>query len=155
MRIDLLGRWLKEYPYGYRDGMKELRELYSKATQGEWCSLHHYNDVFVAENTTVCTTQNGDDARLIAAMHNALPELLDAWEMVQALELANQISWEHLRVYTAWWEGADELYEQVLDYCKTCLFHGDCKDEPCSNPWKHRYEWLSAWRDAQKNEGVE
>ena len=74
--------------------MKELRELYDNGTQGEWCSLHHYNDVFVAENTTVCTTQNGDDADLIAAMHNALPELLDAWETVQALEWAtNEPGW--------------------------------------------------------------
>ena len=146
--------------------MKELRELLAKAVPGEW----HYdgmhdeitsnqaknywvaNDICIDE---VCEREYDQFGHsysptldLICAMHNALPELLDAWEMVQALGLANQISWEHLRVYTAWWEGADELFEQVLDYCKTCLFHGDCKDEPCGNPWKHRYEWLQAWRDA-------
>ena len=153
--------------------MKELRELLAKAVPGEW----HYdgmhdeitsnqaknywvaNDICIDE---VCEREYDQFGHsysptldLICAMHNALPELLDAWEMVQALGLANQISWEHLRVYTAWWEGADELFEQVLDYCKTCLFHGDCKDEPCGNPWKHRYEWLAAWRDAQRIEGVE
>ena len=136
--------------------MKELAKLLAKGTQGEWSQdiINIANETFgiSAENDGViasCGGDNGDcNATLIAAMHNALPELLDAWEMVQALGVANQISWEHLRVYTAWWEGADELFEQVLDYCKTCLFHGDCKNEPCSNPWKHRYEWLQAWRDA-------
>jgi hypothetical protein len=122
--------------------MKELRELYDKGTQGEWCSLHHYNDVFVAENTSVCTTQNGDDADLIAAMHNDLPELLDAWEMVQAMEWASQS--------TGWGK-----------HCLDCSMKNVCLDDGselgiCEKPFNEgRDRLLTAWREAQKIQGVE
>ena len=125
--------------------MKELRELYNKGTQGEWCSLHHYNDVFVAENTTVCTTQNGDDADLIAAMHNALPELLDAWEMVQALEWAKQ------------WN----VQNSEPDTCHNCPLRKRCFSQEtgfmylCLHAVKFSNEWRAAYREAQKNEWVE
>ena len=153
--------------------MKELRELLAKAVPGEW----HYdgmhdeitsnqaknywvaNDICIDE---VCEREYDQFGHsysptldLICAMHNHLPELLDAWEMVKSQEYAQRIATEHLKVMTAWWEGAEELYEQVLEHCKTCLFHGDCNDATCEKPYFYRDEWLSAYREAQKNEGVE
>ena len=74
--------------------MKELRELYDKGTQGKWEQdiINITKETFgvSAENDDVIASCGGDDgdynAQLIAAMHNALPELLDAWEMVQKID---------------------------------------------------------------------
>jgi len=84
--------------------MKKLRELLAKAVPGEW----HYdgmhdeitsnqaknywvaNDICIDE---VCEREYDQFGHsysptldLICAMHNALPELLDAWEMVQKID---------------------------------------------------------------------
>ena len=74
--------------------MKELAKLLAKGTQGEWSQdiINIANETFgiSAENDDViasCGGDNGDyNAQLIAAMHNHLPELLDAWEMAQKID---------------------------------------------------------------------
>ena len=139
--------------------MRELRELYSKTSDMWECMKISVECLSYAESkeayyeTIAPVKETVKD--LIESMHNHLPELLDAWEMVKSQEYAQRIATEHLKVMTAWWEGAEELYEQVLEHCKTCLFHGDCNDATCEKPYFYRDEWLSAYREAQKNEGVE
>ena len=128
--------------------MKALRELLAKGTPGEWAVLSDKNRFPSTPDTEVvrldrgvydmvCKTQQGTDAHLIAAMHNALPELLKEAEMFQA------------------WNWAEML---VRGDCAKCPFFSgmgnECGDQ-CDNIWNHKSEWLSAWRDAQKIEGVE
>ena len=142
--------------------MKELRELYDKGTQGKWEQdiINITKETFgvSAENDDVIASCGGDDgdynAQLIAAMHNAMPELLDAWEMVQALEWAED------------WVVDVAIYLTTLytpNPCDKCPMHnGVCKYNVINNGHKAcveaclcRDEWLRAWREAQKIEGVE
>ena len=67
--------------------MKELRELLAKGTQGKWYARNY--TVYTHTGDGVCRVADVNtsaDPDLIAAMHNALPELLDAWEMVQKID---------------------------------------------------------------------
>ena len=125
--------------------MKELRELYDKGTQGKWEQdiINITKETFgvSAENDDVIASCGGDDgdynAQLIAAMHNALPELLDAWEKWSAIMFAK---------------------EQACGTCPMNL-RGDRTAETCGmcdvSLFDCLPEWTLAWRDAQKNEGVE
>jgi len=67
---------------------------------------------------------------LIAAMHNALPDLLDATEMVEAL------TW---------------VWNTIGD-CEACPHRKGCFEEPnaswCNGGiFDHAAEWLAAWRE--------
>jgi hypothetical protein len=60
---------------------KKLRELYAKATPGEWRWLPSSGNFIVSEHGTVaeipCRGCNPRDGAFIVAMHEALPALLD------------------------------------------------------------------------------
>ena len=140
--------------------MKKLRELLAKAVPGEWHydGMHdeitsnqakHYwvaTDICIDE---VCEREYDQFGHsysptldLICAMHNHLPELLDAWETLEALRWANDL--------------------RMNGTCDLCPFYGDdvnvwkrgCNRQ-CRALFEYEGEWLSTYREAQKNEGVE
>ena len=71
------------------DGMKKLRELYDKTSDMWECMKISVECLSYAESkeayyeTIAPVKETVKD--LIESMHNHLPELLDAWEMVQAV----------------------------------------------------------------------
>lgn len=84
----------------------KLRELMAKATSGPWTSEHICTEdccphmwTVVSESTSdkyknkrgVVTTgfEHGDDARLIAALRNAAPDLLRIAEAVAAMDISD------------------------------------------------------------------
>lgn len=136
--------------------MKKLAELYEISKQENWISDAHDNCIYAQSDKCVlrvATVTRLADARLIAAMHNALPELLDAWEMVQALEWAEE--WGKKEYDYRHQDGLDRPCDMCPMYGDMCGGTAFC-DNPCHNrEWYCRDEWLSAYREAQKNEGVE
>lgn len=126
--------------------MKELRELYDKTSEMweymkisvECLSYAESKEAYY--DTIVPVKENAKD--LIESMHNALPELLDAWETLEALRWANDL--------------------RMNGTCDLCPFYDDdvnvwkrgC-DRQCRALFEFEGEWLSAYREAQKNEGVE
>ena len=108
-----------------------LRAMLADATPGEWHSLGWCEVCTDADDDdTVCETRTQENARLIAAMHNALPDLLDATEMVEAL------TW---------------VWNTIGD-CEACPHRKGCFEEPnvswCNGGiFDHAAEWLAAWRE--------
>lgn len=111
----------------------ELRELLANAAlceDGRWEPVECPDDwwrVYVSSGLDrgdyVCECADEETARLIAAMHNALPELLDAAETLLALE------WAECPMFGG--------------YCTVLT-----DTEPaCWNPWQYKDKWLAAYRE--------
>src|SRR4051812_35710056 len=68
---------------------KTLRDLCLKATPGEWETESDDSVIITADGTYVAGDPDGymseDDVRLIVAMHNALPGLLDRLSAAEAV----------------------------------------------------------------------
>ena len=100
----------------------ELRRLYEAAEPGEWDCLIPGSDTIAihgadGDQTHIAWIDNvqggADDARLIVAMHEALPALLDAVEAMRGLRRypANTVS--------------AEVYEMRLDAALAALKRSD------------------------------
>ena len=126
--------------------MKKLRELYDKGTQGKWYARNY--TVYTHTGDGVCRVADVNtsaDPDLIAAMHNRLPELLDAWETLEALRWAKQ------------WN----VQNSEPDTCHNCPLRKRCFSQEtgfmylCLHAVLFSNEWRAAYREAQKIEGVE
>jgi len=140
----------------------ELRELLANAAlceDGRWEPVECPDDwwrVYVSSGLDrgdyVCECADEETARLIAAMHNALPELLDAAETLLALEWAEEWHWKKHR-----YEHSDDDLTGLRDPCNKCpMFGGYCTvltdTEPaCWNPWQYKDNWLAAYRERGEN----
>jgi len=121
----------------------ELKQAYENSTQGEWSSsmdsaykgdltceclatLQDGGNVYLLAETH---TQNTDtNMRFTALAHNAMPELLLAWEIVETLESVLEANIGHLKFAQQWavtsdlesrQKGAAEAYVELKAWLTT------------------------------------
>lgn len=137
----------------------DIRTMLSNATILDFLdALLHCDTVTVSLKGVGATEWNTQEIHEpLAAMHNALPELLDAWETIEAVNWADE--W---RSASHEWD-MGEREGMTENPCLKCFFYGvACREHyeglsPCTIPWDYRSGWTYAWkgRDAHAESGAD